>query len=90
MAQMAGLPRPVINRAQEILGALEASSGKAVKTEPEVQQQIALFPETNPLVDELKSLDITSMTPLEALNKMYEWQKRFGDLKPDRSAHRNP
>jgi DNA mismatch repair protein MutS len=81
VAQMAGLPKPVINRAQEILGALEASSGKAVKTEPEVQQQIALFPETNPLVDELKSLDISSLTPLEALNKMYEWQKRFGDSK---------
>ncbi|MBI3241628.1 MAG: DNA mismatch repair protein MutS [Chloroflexi bacterium] len=81
VAQMAGLPRPVINRAQEILGTLEASSGKAVKTEPEAQQQIALFPETNPLVDELKSLDISSLTPLEALNKMYEWQKRFGEKK---------
>jgi DNA mismatch repair protein MutS len=78
VAQMAGLPRPVINRAQELLGALESSSGKAVKTEPEAQQQIALFPETNPLVDELKSLDIASLTPLEALNKLYEWQKRFG------------
>ena len=81
VAQMAGLPKPVINRAQEILAALEASSGKAVKTEPEAIQQIALFPETNPLVDELQSLDISSLTPLEALNKMYEWQKRFGDSK---------
>ena len=80
VAQMAGLPKPVINRAQEILGALEASSGKAVKTEPDAVQQIALFPETNPLLDELKSLDISSLTPLEALNKMYEWQKRFKEV----------
>ncbi len=77
VAQMAGLPKPVVNRAQEILASLESSAGKAVKTEPEPSQQIALFPETNPLLDELKTLDISSMTPLEALNKLFEWQKRF-------------
>ncbi len=78
VAQMAGMPKPVVNRAQEILQSLESSSGKAVKTEPESSAQIALFPESSPLVDELKSLDIASLTPLEALNKMFEWQKRFG------------
>jgi DNA mismatch repair protein MutS len=78
VAQMAGLPKPVINRAQEILQSLESSSGKVLKTEPDPSQQIALFPESNPLVDEIKALDIASLTPLEALNKMYEWQKRFG------------
>ncbi|HLB48081.1 MAG TPA: DNA mismatch repair protein MutS, partial [Anaerolineales bacterium] len=81
VAQMAGLPKPVINRAQELLAALESSSGKAVQIEPQAVQQIALFPETNPLVEELKSLDITSMTPLEALNRLFEWQRRFGDSK---------
>jgi DNA mismatch repair protein MutS len=79
VAQMAGLPKPVINRAQEILGSLESTSGKAIKAEPEANQQIALFPETNPLIDELKLLDISSLTPLEALNRLYEWQKRFGN-----------
>jgi len=78
VAQMAGLPKTVINRAQEILATLEASSGDVVKTEPSTANQIALFPETNPLLDELKSLDVSSMTPLEALNKLFEWQKRFG------------
>ncbi|MBM4425499.1 MAG: DNA mismatch repair protein MutS [Chloroflexi bacterium] len=81
VAQMAGLPKPVINRAQELLAALESSSGKAVQTEPSPIQQIALFPETNPLRDELASLDISSMTPLEALNKLFEWQRRFGEEK---------
>ncbi len=81
VAQMAGLPKPVINRAQELLAALELSSGKAVQTEPQAVQQIALFPETNPLLDELKSVDISSLTPLEALNKLFEWQRRFGDSK---------
>jgi len=81
VAQMAGLPKTVINRAQEILATLEASSGDVVKSEPSTANQIALFPETNPLTDELKSLDVSSMTPLEALNKLFEWQKRFGDQK---------
>ena len=41
-------------------------------------QQAALFPESSPLLDELKELDVTSMTPLEAINKLYEWQRRYG------------
>ena len=41
-------------------------------------QQAALFPESSPLLEELKQLDVTGMTPLEALNKLYEWQRRYG------------
>lgn len=77
VAQLAGLPRPVIQRANEILQLLEASSGKAVKINPMAAQQIQLFPETNPLLDELKGLDVNSLSPIEALNKLYEWQKKY-------------
>ena len=42
---------------------------------------MALFPETNPLLDELKELDVNSLRPIEALNKLYEWQKKFGGKK---------
>ncbi len=77
VAQLAGLPRPVIQRASEILKSLESSSGKAVKINPEAPAQMALFPETNPMLDELKSLDINSLSPIEALNKLYEWQKKY-------------
>lgn len=79
VAQLAGIPRPVIQRANEILSLLEASSGKAVKINPVASQQLALFPETNPLVDELKDLDVNSLSPIEALNKIYEWQRKFGN-----------
>ena len=79
VGQLAGLPRPVVQRASEILRQLEASSGKAVKINPMAARQIALFPETNPLLDELKSLDVNELSPIEALNKLYEWQKRFLD-----------
>lgn len=81
VAQLAGIPRPVTQRATEILKQLEASSGKAVRIQPMAAQQVRLFPETNPLLDELKDLDINSFSPIEALNKLYEWQKKF--LKSD-------
>ena len=77
VAQLAGLPRPVIQRATEILLELEKSSGHAIRINPQTAQQVALFPETNPLLDELNEMDINSLAPIEALNKLFEWQKRF-------------
>jgi DNA mismatch repair protein MutS len=79
VAQMAGMPKPVIQRASEILQELEASSGKAVSINPTASLQLALFPETNPLKDELEGLDINTLSPIEALNKLYEWQRKFGN-----------
>jgi DNA mismatch repair protein MutS len=77
VGQLAGLPRPVVQRADEILRQLEASSGKAVRLNPQSPRQLALFPETNPLLDELKKLDINTLSPIEALNRLYEWRRRY-------------
>ncbi len=77
VAQLAGIPRTVVQRANEILAQLEASAGKAVKINPAAPMQMALFPETNPLVNELKELDVNSLSPIEALNKIYEWQTKY-------------
>jgi DNA mismatch repair protein MutS len=77
VAQLAGMPRPVVQRAGEILQQLEASSGKAVKINPAAPEQMVLFPETNPLVEELKKIDVNSLSPIEALNKLYEWQRKY-------------
>jgi DNA mismatch repair protein MutS len=77
VAQLAGLPGPVVQRANEIMAQLEKTSGHAVKINPHVAQQVALFPETNPLLDELRGLDINGLSPIEALNKLFEWQKKF-------------
>lgn len=80
VGQLAGLPRDVIQRANEILKELEAH---AVTTAVEPSrldsgQQIALFPEASPILSELNALDINSMSPLEAMNKLYEWQQKYG------------
>jgi len=77
VGQLAGLPQPVVQRASEILRQLEASSGKAVKIDPNLPEQMMLFPETNPILDELKDLDINALSPIEALNRLYEWQKKY-------------
>jgi len=79
VGQLAGLPSPVVQRAGEILSQLEASSGKAVKINPQAARQLAFFPETNPLIDELKGLDINTLSPIEALNKLFEWQRKYID-----------
>jgi DNA mismatch repair protein MutS len=82
VAQLAGLPQPVIRRAQEILEELEASAGPLIigNTTP-AAMQMALFPKTSPLLEELLRLDVSELTPLEAINKLYEWQRRFGEEK---------
>jgi DNA mismatch repair protein MutS len=77
VAQLAGLPKPVIARANDIMSQLEKTTGRAVKIDPHSAQQAALFPETSPLLDELKKVDINSLSPIEALNKLFEWKKKF-------------
>jgi len=77
VGQLAGLPRPVVQRAAEILRLLELSSGKAVKNDTVSAQQMVLFPETNPILKSLESMDLNSLSPIEALNKLYEWKRNF-------------
>lgn len=78
VAQLAGLPRPVIRRAQEILEELEQEArapGTARRT-IEVRQ-LPLFAVSDPVLEELRRLDVSTMTPLEAIGKLYELQKKI-------------
>jgi DNA mismatch repair protein MutS len=75
VAQLAGLPRPVIARAEEILRQLESGKPEAADERGEAARQLALFPESDPIRIELEKLDLASITPLEAISKLYEWQK---------------
>ncbi|MBS3750122.1 MAG: DNA mismatch repair protein MutS, partial [Anaerolineales bacterium] len=77
VAQLAGMPSSVVQRAEEIMDKLEESSGKAVKIDPEAPKQMALFPDTNPLLEELESLDLNELSPLEAINRLYEWRRKY-------------
>ncbi len=76
VAQLAGLPRPVIQRAEELLREFEENSHRGPGTPgPQRPYQLALFSLSDPVADEIASLDLATMTPLEALNKLYEFQR---------------
>ena len=77
VAQIAGMPPTVVLRAEEIMQLLEESSGKAVTLDPETPKQMSLFPSTNPLLKELSALDINELSPLEALNLLFSWKRRY-------------
>jgi DNA mismatch repair protein MutS len=79
VAQLAGLPRDVIIRAGEILKDLERHAPTAAVEPSRLSsgQQIALFPESSPFLDELAELDVNGLTPLQAINKLYEWKQRY-------------
>ena len=77
VAQLAGLPGPVIQRANEILRQLEATSGKTIPDQVPDSSQLRLFPENNPLIDAFKKVDLNSLSPIQALNLLYEWRRNF-------------
>ncbi|HEX6484808.1 MAG TPA: DNA mismatch repair protein MutS [Ktedonobacteraceae bacterium] len=83
VAQLAGIPRPVIHRAEEILEELERKGDakarrKAMKDLPTpMAMQMTMFAsEPHPVVEELKSLVIDELTPIEAIGKLYELQRK--------------
>jgi DNA mismatch repair protein MutS len=80
VGQLAGLPKPVLQRATEILRELEATSGRQ-DSGGLPAKQAALFPESSPLLEELSKLDIEGLSPIEALNKLWEWKGKFTNSK---------
>lgn len=78
VAQLAGLPKSVISRANEVLSGLESSHalGKGKPSRHKAApQQLPLLGSDSALVNELLELDIDSMSPLEAITKLYELQR---------------
>ena len=89
VAQMAGMPKSVVNRANEILKDLEKSEQKDSLTKPvgEIAQhreglQTTIFQLDDPVLkqirDEINNLDINNLTPVEALNKLNEIKRYIG------------
>ena len=81
VAQLAGLPKKAIERAQELLLELEQKQpqgDRPVSLAPQIletkNQPMSLF--TSSLVSELVKLDVMTITPLEALNLLYDLHKQ--------------
>jgi len=77
VAQMAGIPAPVISRANEILSQLEGQARQLELKDENRPSQMPLFREHNPILEELKKTDPNSLSPIEALNKIYQWKKEI-------------
>ena len=94
VAQMAGMPAPVIERARELLRQLEKqplhrrqdrSRPAAAQAGDGARHQLGLFdlPSLSPsgpeiqLAEELLNLDLTQLTPMQALLKLNEWKEQL-------------
>lgn len=89
VAQLAGVPKAVSHRAEEILAELETSGHRidephaaapsqhiTAKSTSNGSLQLTLFETVeHPLVKEIRELDVDAMTPLEALQRLSEWRK---------------
>jgi DNA mismatch repair protein MutS len=86
VARMAGMPRSVVGRAEEIMKELEQSHEKQELTKPIADlaghregMQLSIFQLDDPVLkqirDEILELDINNLTPVEALNKLYNIKK---------------
>ncbi len=79
VAELAGLPRPVVARAQELLQEMErrdASSPSRRRRRGEAAVQLPLAADGLGLLQELAALDVDSLTPLEAITRLYELRQR--------------
>ncbi len=85
VAKMAGMPQHVLRSAQDKLKVLEASHGlkKSEKAEKDSEEnlQLSFFNLDDPLLealrDEIKSLDIDTLTPVEALMQLNQIKRRL-------------
>ena len=89
VAKLAGLPTSIVERANQVLAGLENASSNNQITKP-LQQigesreglQLSFFQLDDPVLeqvrDEVVSIDVNNITPLEALNKLSEIKKLVG------------
>lgn len=85
VARLAGIPAPVVHRAEELLEDLESGEFRpgTQAQEPEVFQPM-LIEQEPPVVEALRQIDVNSLTPLDAITKLYELQKQVGKKKRKR------
>jgi len=77
VARLAGLPASVIARARTLLGELEAAGQRGEDLRD--ADQLGLFtPPPDPVTAELRRLDLSHLTPIEALNLLAKWQQSLG------------
>jgi DNA mismatch repair protein MutS len=87
VAQLAGIPDTVIERANQILASLQKKAqdnpilfDNEVKKEEKILQTSGLFSDEEIVISEILSQDIDRMTPMEALQTISRWKKNLSGL----------
>lgn len=83
VAKLAGIPKEVLKRAKKLLTQLEIHGNMKnnIKSSPSTDSQLSLFKEADDsrlteIKKGLEAIDVNTLTPIEALNKIYEWKKK--------------
>ncbi len=89
VAKLAGVPQGVIDRAKEILANLDDAdinrNGKVRKTKKQVDGQLDLFAQAAKasadaeILEEIRKIDISRLTPIDAMNILYELQRKMNN-----------
>ncbi len=80
VAKLAGVPQKVVNRAKEILSTLEAGENVIIKKEYVSEQNNFSSAMSQSLVDDIKMLDVNTLTPIECMQKLDEIVKRAKEI----------
>lgn len=82
VARLAGVPEPVLLRAKEVLklletnGRMDIAAGIAAAAHQTKKLQLTLFErEEHPVIEELRTIDLSVLSPIEALNMLYSLQR---------------
>ena len=87
VAKLAGIPSSIVKRAKEILEGLEKDGGtkpaphrEAAEPEQEGEFNISLLDiAKDDVCDRIKKTDLNTLTPIEAMNLIFEWKKSLSD-----------
>jgi DNA mismatch repair protein MutS len=85
VAKLAGIPHSVIDRAREILDTLERKERDVVEEtrrrgpKPATTQLGLFSSKEQSIIDALRELDLNSLTPIEAMNRLYELKTKLGE-----------
>jgi DNA mismatch repair protein MutS len=91
VAKMAGMPKSIVKRANDILHQLETDNRQQGIAKPTAEiasgrdgMQLSFFQLDDPVLcqvrDEILNLDVNNLTPLEALNKLNDIKKIVGGV----------
>jgi len=78
VAQLAGVPKTVINRAKQRLTELESAQAPSVLPEqPSSFEQLTLVADDHPALDDLRNIDVNDLSPKQALDLLFELKAKL-------------